>query len=90
MKTHRVEQLPTPADCLLSKANVMARLGIGNKALRRLVATGQLSVVKLSRTSPLKFRELAVRQLIEASTVTAPTAGAYGGWPVDGGKEPTP
>ncbi len=90
MKPTREERMPTPADCLLTKANVKARLGIGEKALRRLIATGRLPVVKLGRTSPLKFRELAVRQLIEASTVTGPTAGEAGECKVEDGREPTP
>lgn len=83
MKTPHEEKLPRPTDCLLTSEDVRAKLGgIGSKALRRLVAEGRLPVVKLGKTSPLKFRELDVRRLIEASTFSAPTTGGEG-------KEPT-
>lgn len=78
MNTPREERRLTPADCLLPKADVKARLGIGEKALQRLIATGRLPVVKFGKTSPLKFKELSVRQLIEASTVTGPAPGEAG------------
>ncbi len=45
-------------DSLLSKSEVMKRLGIGEKALRRLIREGRLRVVKFGKTSPLKFRQL--------------------------------
>ncbi len=92
MKTPREEKLPTPTDCLLSKGSVKARLGgIGEKALRRLIATGRLPVVKLGgRTAPLRFRAIDVRRLIEASTITAPKPGEDGGRRMEEGKEPTP
>jgi hypothetical protein len=61
---------PDP-NSLLSKDTVLQRLRIGEKALRRLIREGQLRVVKFGKTSPLKFRQLDVARLIEASTLTA-------------------
>lgn len=55
---------------LLSKADVMKRLGIGEKALRRLIRSGQLRVIKFGKTSPLKFRQLDVARLVESSAVS--------------------
>ena len=55
---------------LLSKQQVLAMLGIGDKALRRLIKHGRLHVVKLGKTSPLKFRQLDVARFLEASVVT--------------------
>ena len=59
-------------DSLLSKADVLKRLGIGEKALRRLIREGRLAVVKFGKTSPLKFRQLDVARFLEASTVSGP------------------
>lgn len=56
----------TDPDTLLSKAVVMARLGIGEKALRRLINEGRLRVVKFGKTSPLKFRQLDVARFLES------------------------
>ena len=79
MKKPREDKPPKPTDCLLTAEDVRAKLGgIGSKALRRLIAEGRLPVVKLGKTSPLKFRELDVRRLIEASTILAPTTGEDG------------
>jgi excisionase family DNA binding protein len=50
----------------------MARLGIGEKTLRRLTHEGRLPVVKLGKTSPLKFRQLDVARLLESSLVGVP------------------
>jgi hypothetical protein len=58
--------LPDP-DSLLSKDVVMARLGIGQKALRRLIQQGRLPVVKFGKTSPLKFRQIDVARCLESS-----------------------
>lgn len=63
---------PPDPDALLSKALVMARLGIGEKTLRRLTHEGRLPVVKLGKTSPLKFRQLDVARLLESSLVGVP------------------
>jgi len=54
-------------DALLSKETVKSRLGIGDKALRRLIKEGRLAVVKFGKTSPLKFRQLDVARLLESS-----------------------
>jgi len=59
----------TDPDALLSKSVVMSRLGIGEKALRRLIREGRLAVVKFGKTSPLKFRQLDVARLLESSLV---------------------
>jgi predicted site-specific integrase-resolvase len=58
----------------------MARLGIGEKALRRLTNEGRLPVVKLGKTSPLKFRQQDVARLLESSLVgiTQQTGQTYG------------
>ena len=63
-----------PADSLLSKAAVMERLGVSEKTLRRLIRQGRLRVVKLGKTSPLKFRQLDVAHLLERSVVTGAAA----------------
>jgi excisionase family DNA binding protein len=60
-----------PNESLLPKNVVMSRLGISDKTLRRLVKQGRLRVVKLGKTSPLKFRQLDVARLLESSTVSA-------------------
>lgn len=57
----------TDPDSLLPKSVVLARLGIGEKALRRLINEGRLPVVKFGKTSPLKFRQLDVAKLLESS-----------------------
>lgn len=57
----------TDPDALLSKSVVLSRLGIGEKALRRLINEGRLPVVKFGKTSPLKFRQLDVARLLESS-----------------------
>lgn len=57
-------------DFLLSKATVMERLGVSDKTLRRLVKQGRLVVVKLGKTSPLKFRQLDVARFLESACVT--------------------
>ena len=57
-------------DFLLTKAAVMERLGISDKTLRRLVKQGRLAVVKLGKTSPLKFRQLDVARFLESASVT--------------------
>ena len=56
----------TDTDALLSKSVVMSRLGIGEKALRRLICEGRLPVVKFGKTSPLKFRQLDVARFLES------------------------
>ena len=66
----------TDPDALLSKDVVMSRLGIGEKALRRLINEGRLPVVKFGKTSPLKFRQLDVARCLEMSVVNAPQASA--------------
>jgi excisionase family DNA binding protein len=55
-------------DSLLSKSEVMKRLGIGEKALRRLIREGRLRVVKFGKTSPLKFRQLDLARCLEGAT----------------------
>lgn len=55
-------------DSLLSKSEVMKRLGIGEKALRRLIREGRLRVVKFGKTSPLKFRQLDLARFLESAT----------------------
>jgi excisionase family DNA binding protein len=57
-------------DLLLTKAAVMERLGVSDKTLRRLVKQGRLVVVKLGKTSPLKFRQLDVARFLESASVT--------------------
>jgi excisionase family DNA binding protein len=57
-------------DLLLSKAVVMERLGVSDKTLRRLVKQGRLRAVKLGKTSPLKFRQLDIAQLLESAAVS--------------------
>jgi len=59
----------TDPDALLSKPVVMSRLGIGEKALRRLIKEGRLSVIKFGKTSPLKFRQLDVARCLQSSLV---------------------
>jgi excisionase family DNA binding protein len=59
-----------PNESLLSKAAVMERLGVGEKTLRRLIRAGRLRVVKLGKTSPLKFRQLDVARFLESAVVT--------------------
>jgi len=58
-----------PNDSLLPKSVVMARLGISDKTLRRLIKQGRLVVVKLGKTSPLKFRQLDVARFLESASV---------------------
>jgi len=58
------------SDSLLSKTVVMERLGVSDKTIRRLVKQGKLVAIKLGKTSPLKFRQLDVAQLLESSSVT--------------------
>lgn len=53
----------------------MERLGVSDKTLRRLVREGRLRVIKMGKTSPLKFRQLDVARFLEASLVGAPSAG---------------
>jgi excisionase family DNA binding protein len=57
-------------DSLLSKAAVMERLKVSDKTLRRLVKQGRLVAIKLGKTSPLKFRQLDVARLLEASSIS--------------------
>jgi len=59
----------TDPDSLLTKEIVMSRLGIGEKALRRLITQGRLPVVKFGKTSPLKFRQLDVARFLESSVI---------------------
>jgi excisionase family DNA binding protein len=59
-----------PNESLLSKAVVMERLGVSDRTLRRLIKQGRLCVVKLGKTSPLKFRQLDVARLLESASVT--------------------
>lgn len=56
---------------LLTKQDVCARLGIGEKGLRALVMSGRLAGYKIGtgRTAPVKFRELDVRLFLESSRV---------------------
>jgi len=54
---------------LLTKAVVMERLGVSDKTLRRLIKQGRLVVVKLGKTSPLKFRQLDVARFLESASV---------------------
>ena len=65
-----VKRFPN-ADALLSKRDVLAQLGIGEKTLRRLIQQGRLAVVKFGKTSPLKFRQLDVARLLESAVATA-------------------
>ena len=58
-------------DSLLSKQIVMARLGVSDKTLRRMIREGRLKVVKFGKTSPLKFRQLDVARCLEAATLNA-------------------
>jgi len=58
-----------PNDSLLPKSVVMERLGISDKTLRRLIKQGRLIVVKLGKTSPLKFRQLDVARFLESASV---------------------
>lgn len=67
--------MSTTNESLLSKAVVMERLGVSDKTLRRLVREGRLRVIKMGKTSPLKFRQLDVARFLEASLVGAPSAG---------------
>jgi excisionase family DNA binding protein len=55
-------------DLLLSKAEVMKRLGVSDRTLRRLVKQGRLAAVKLGKTSPLKFRQLDLARCIESAS----------------------
>ena len=64
----------TNTDSLLSKSTVMERLGVSEKTLRRLIREGRLRVVKMGKTSPLKFRQLDVARFLETSVVTGPAA----------------
>lgn len=64
-------------DSLLSKSEVMNRLGIGEKALRRLIREGRLRVVKFGKTSPLKFRQLDLARCLEAPTIFMPCEGRF-------------
>lgn len=59
-----------PTENLLSKSEVLARLGVGEKTLRRLIREGRLKVVKFGKTSPLKFRQLDVARFLESATVS--------------------
>ena len=59
-----------PNEFLLSKAAVMERLGVSDKTLRRLIKQGRLVVIKLGKTSPLKFRQLDVARFLESASVT--------------------
>jgi hypothetical protein len=68
--------MPQPdPDALLSKSEVMSRLAIGEKALRRLITVGRLPVVKFGKTSPLKFRQLDVARFLESSVVNSSVCG---------------
>ena len=67
---HRLTFQMNTNDFLLTKAAVMERLGISDKTLRRLVKQGRLAVVKLGKTSPLKFRQLDVARFLESASVT--------------------
>lgn len=58
------------SESLLSKAAVMAWLGVSDKTVRRLVKQGRLAAVKLGKTSPLKFRQLDVARFVESASVT--------------------
>ena len=57
-------------ESLLTKAAVMERLNVSDKTLRRLVKQGRLAVVKMGKTSPLKFRQLDIARFLESATVT--------------------
>ena len=59
-----------PNDCLLSKSEVMELLGVSEKTLRRLIREGRLKVVKIGKTSPLKFRQLDLARFLESATVS--------------------
>ena len=48
----------------------MERLNVSDKTLRRLVKQGRLAVVKMGKTSPLKFRQLDIARFLESATVT--------------------
>ncbi len=56
---------------LLTKQDVCARLGIGEKGLRALVRSGRLTAYKIGngRTAPVKYRELDVRLFLESARV---------------------
>lgn len=71
MANRNQAQTMNPSDSLLSKATVMERLGVSDKTLRRLIKQGRLAVVKLGKTSPLKFRQLDVARFLESASVTA-------------------
>jgi hypothetical protein len=60
------QAMPDP-EALLSKSVVMSRLGIGEKAVRRLINQRRLPVIKFGKTSPLKFRQLDVARFLESS-----------------------
>jgi excisionase family DNA binding protein len=82
---------------MLSKREVCALLGIGEKALDRLTASGQLPAYKMGkgRTCRVKFREYEVRQFIDSSRVrpqlaSAPTGPGRSNPPKDASKEAAP
>lgn len=56
-------------DYLLSKEEVMKRLRVSDKTLRRLVKQGRLVAIKLGKTSPLKFRQLDVARFLESASI---------------------
>lgn len=65
-------------ESLLSKDDVMEKLGIRYKTLRRLIREGRLKVIKLGKTSPLKFRQLDVARFLEASAVSGLASSSHG------------
>ncbi len=67
--TSHLRTIMNPTESLLSKSAVMELLGVGDRTLRRLIKSGGLRVVKLGKTSPLKFRQLDVARFLEASTL---------------------
>jgi excisionase family DNA binding protein len=66
------------SDSLLSKQTVMEMLQVSEKTLRRLIRAGRLRVVKMGKTSPLKFRQLDVARFLESSVVTGAASSASG------------
>lgn len=68
---------PSNGSELLTLDAVCALLGVGRKSVRRFVRDRKLSVVRFSKTAPLRFRECDVRQFIENHRVPV-SAGTLG------------
>lgn len=73
---------------LRSKAEAKAQLGLASdSALNRLIRSGKLRVVKFSKTSPLRFRQMDIDACLESCAVTGPGEDA---WPVATPPPPAP